>query len=107
MLAPLYAPYVGGAETHTRALAEALVAQGQQVSVLTDRGHRRLPGTDTIGGVRVLRTDPGGSVLRTDPPGRRGGASRGRDAVRWEVGLFGLLADVERLIGTGSPRRPT
>lgn len=93
MIAPLYAPYVGGAETHTRTLAEALAEQGQEVCVLTDRGHRRLPGTDTVGGVRVLRT-------------ARLGLSGRADAVRWEAALFGLLAEVDRLIGTDAFIRP-
>lgn len=97
MLAPLYAPYVGGAETHTRALAEALVEQGQQVSVLTDRGHRLLPGTDTVGGVQVLRTERLG-------PGYE--AEAWRDVVRWEAPVFDLLAEIERLISTGIANRP-
>jgi glycosyltransferase involved in cell wall biosynthesis len=97
MLAPLYAPYVGGAETHTRALADALVELGQQVCVLTDRGNRDLPGIDTVGGVKVLRTTQLGPGCQADARS---------DVVRWEAALFGLLAEVERLIGTGALIRP-
>lgn len=97
MLAPLYAPYVGGAETHTRALAEALVEEGQRVCVLTDQGHRGLPRTDTSAGVKVLRTAHLGPGCQADAR---------PDVVRWEAALFGLLAEVERLIGTGALIRP-
>jgi glycosyltransferase involved in cell wall biosynthesis len=97
MLAPLYAPYVGGAETHTRALSEALAEEGQRVSVLTDRGHRELPDTEVINGVRVLRTKrpyPVGS--ETNRP----------DIVWWEAALFGLLAEAERLVCADPANRP-
>lgn len=91
LLAPLYFPYVGGAETHTRALAEALVTLSQKVTVCTDAGVRLAPEQEAIGGVRVLRTPS----FFPEP-----GADQ-RDVVRWEAGLFGLLAEVERLLRLG------
>jgi glycosyltransferase involved in cell wall biosynthesis len=97
MLAPLYTPYIGGAETHTRGLAEALVERGQRVSVLTDCGYRRLPNIETVGGVRVLRTE------RLGPDGT---ADDGPGIVRWEAALFDLFAEVERRICTGTADRP-
>lgn len=97
MLAPLYAPYVGGAETHTRALSEALVEEGQRVSVLTDRGYRRLPRTEMINGVCVLRTE------HSCPD--EIGVSR-PDVVRWEAALFSLLAEAERLVCADPASRP-
>lgn len=96
LLAPLYFPYVGGAETHTRALAEALVTLGQQVTVCTDTGYRPVPEQEIVGGVRVLRTR-----LPVPEPG-----ADQRDVVRWEAGPFGLLAELERLLRLGDLGRP-
>lgn len=95
-LAPLYFPYVGGAETHTRALAEALVTLGQQVTVCTDAGVRAAPEQEAVNGVRVLRT----RSFLPEP-----GADQ-RDVVRWEAGLFGLLAEMERLLRSGELGHP-
>jgi len=97
MLAPLYTPYVGGAETHTRALCEAMVEEGHRVSVLTDRGYRRLPRGETINGVSVLRTE------YSCPADAEVGRS---DVVRWEAPLFGLLADAQHLLSASSASRP-
>ena len=41
VLASLYAPMTGGAETYIRVLAEGLAAQGHKVAVITDGS--RLP----------------------------------------------------------------
>lgn len=56
-----YPPDEGGVADYSRCLAEALVAQGQQVAVLTTRRPRH--GAMDEGG------DPGASRRRDDPPG--------------------------------------
>lgn len=84
LLSSLYHPYVGGAETHTRLLAEWLVALGHDVSVITDRGYADQPRTAVHRGVRIARTTAFGL-----------GDPQSRETVRWEVGLFDLLADVK------------
>ncbi len=84
LLSPLYHPYVGGAETHTRLLAEGLVALRHDVSVITDRGYADQPRTQTHHGVRIARTTAFGFP---DP--------RSRESVRWEVGLLDLLPDIK------------
>ena len=56
VLASLYYPMTGGAETYIRLLAEGLAAQGHKVAVITDGS--RLPGEqahETLGGVEVIR----------------------------------------------------
>lgn len=50
-----YYPYVGGAETLFRTLAESLVMQGHQVDVLTTRIGRDLPAREVHKGVHVRR----------------------------------------------------
>jgi len=72
-VSPTYAPVLGGAELHVRELSEGLVAHGHDVTVLTanvrnswdlSHGvHGKLPETEYINGVRVVRLDPKGGTL--------------------------------------------
>jgi len=96
-LSPHYAPYIGGAETHTRTLAEAIAARGEQVTVLSDRGRRDLPVSEWLNGVRVLRT----SSAEVDPA-----AAPAEGKVRWESGFFDLLSDIEHLLERQEAGRP-
>lgn len=84
LLSPLYHPYVGGAETHTRLLAEGLVVLGHTVAVLTDRGFADQPRTESHNGVLIARTTAFGL-----------GDPRSRETVRWEVGVFDLVSDIK------------
>ncbi|MDZ4855892.1 MAG: glycosyltransferase family 4 protein [Nitrospirota bacterium] len=72
-VSPTYAPVLGGAELHMKALSEGLVSRGHDVTVLTAnarsstdlfRGiHGRLTEAEVINGVNVVRFDPNGQVL--------------------------------------------
>lgn len=53
--APRYAPFVGGVETHTQALATRLAARGHEVVVVTTNPAGDLPSEQTLDGVVVLR----------------------------------------------------
>ena len=65
---PAYAPYVGGAERHLRAVSERLVVRGHEVSVfavngatlpeVTSSSGGTLPASETINGVTVHRFPP-------------------------------------------------
>ena len=67
-VSPTYAPVLGGAELHMKALSEGLVSRGHDVTVLTAnvrnttdlfRGiHGGLTEAEVINGVRVVRFDP-------------------------------------------------
>ena len=57
----LFPPIVGGAETHARDLAGALVRAGATVTVLTRRARAELPEQETL--------DPGVDVVRIGSPG--------------------------------------
>jgi glycosyltransferase involved in cell wall biosynthesis len=73
-IAPMYAPAVGGAEDHMRAISERLAARGHDVTVITadvtfheDLWPGRaagLPESETINRVRVIRFPPDGGALR-------------------------------------------
>ena len=60
MLIGAYAPVVGGGERHAQLLSEALVAQGQEVTVLTRRTQADFPREEVLHGVRVRRVGPSG-----------------------------------------------
>lgn len=87
MVSPLYHPYVGGAETHTRSLAEGLARLGHGVGVITDRGYADQAPFEIHNKVMIARTTAFGLK---DPASR--------EVVRWEVGLFELLDDVGRCL---------
>lgn len=50
-----YHPYVSGVSVMAKRVAEGLVKQGYEVTVLTSRFDKSLPKRETINGVRVLR----------------------------------------------------
>lgn len=52
-----YYPYIGGAETLFRHLAEALVKQGYAVTVVTSRFKPELKAVETINGVELIRVN--------------------------------------------------
>ncbi len=72
-VSPTYAPVVGGAEQHMKALSEGLALRGHDVTVVTAnvkntadlfRGIQGgLPETELLNGVRVVRFDPAGGRL--------------------------------------------
>ena len=72
-ISPTYAPVLGGAELHMKALSEGLVSRGHDVTVLTAnarnssdlfRGiHGGLAEAEVINGVQVVRFDPSGQTL--------------------------------------------
>jgi len=72
-VSPTYAPILGGAESHMKALSEGLVSRGHDVTVLTvnarnswdlSRGvHGDLAEIEVINGVEVVRFDPKGKTL--------------------------------------------
>ena len=64
-LAESFHPVLGGGEAHLRALGAALVACGDQATVLTRRGGASWPAKEEIDGIRVRRVPPAG-------PGRSG-----------------------------------
>ena len=71
-VSPTYAPVLGGAELHMKELSEGLAARGHDVTVLTANVrnlwdmiygvHGKLPETEIINGVRVIRFDPKGNT---------------------------------------------
>src|ERR1700722_5331454 len=83
VLASLYVPMTGGAETYIRVLAEGLAAQGPQVAVITDGS--RLPGEparETLGGVQLIRlSDFAGELDR-------------EDKVRWRRMQYAVLEEI-------------
>jgi len=52
---PRYAPFIGGIETHVRAISERLVKHGFEVEVLTTDPSRKLPSIATLNGVAIRR----------------------------------------------------
>jgi glycosyltransferase involved in cell wall biosynthesis len=55
LIAPRFAPHVGGVETHVAAIASRLVEGGVDIEVLTQAPDERLPSSDRIDGVPVHR----------------------------------------------------
>jgi len=52
---PRYRPYIGGVETHVEELSERLVKMGHEVTVISTDPSGRLPKSEIIDGVKVLR----------------------------------------------------
>ncbi|NNF02194.1 MAG: glycosyltransferase family 4 protein [Bacteroidia bacterium] len=52
-----YYPYIGGAEELWKSLTTALVKEGHEVTVATTRYDKKLPISETIDGVKVVRVD--------------------------------------------------
>jgi glycosyltransferase involved in cell wall biosynthesis len=74
-ISPMYAPVLGGAEIHLRAISEGLVGRGHEVTVFTANvtngwdswasQYGGLPEVEVIQGVKVVRFHPaGGSLAR-------------------------------------------
>lgn len=64
-LAESFHPVLGGGETHVRRLGSALVAAGDEATVVTRRGEASWPAGEVLDGIRVVRVPPPG-------PGRTG-----------------------------------
>lgn len=54
-VAPRYAPFIGGVETHVANLARRVAASGHRVEVLTQEVDRGMPAVEVIDGVTVRR----------------------------------------------------
>lgn len=52
---PRYSPYIGGVETHVEELSKRLVRKGHDVTVLSTDPSGRLPKSELLDGVKVLR----------------------------------------------------
>ena len=52
---PRYSPDIGGVETHVAEISKRLVARGHDVTVITTDPSGRLPRSETLDGVKVLR----------------------------------------------------
>jgi glycosyltransferase involved in cell wall biosynthesis len=83
MLAPLYTPLTGGAETYLRLLAEGLAAAGHEPAVATDGSWLPdEPSREMLGGVELIRLrDFAGELDR-------------RDKVRWRRMQYALLDEL-------------
>lgn len=64
LLAEMYYPIVGGAESHSKLLARELVRRGHEVIVVTRRVNASLPAYEEIDGARVYRVSPIGGAPR-------------------------------------------
>ena len=60
LLSAFYHPFVGGVETHARELARYLAETGFTIAVVTKRAES-VPAHDTVDGIPVYRTHPGGA----------------------------------------------
>jgi glycosyltransferase involved in cell wall biosynthesis len=52
---PRYRPYIGGVETHVEELSKRLVGMGHEVTVLSTDPSGKLPASEVIEGVKVVR----------------------------------------------------
>lgn len=52
---PRYRPYIGGVETHVEELSKRLVRRGHEVTVISTDPSGKLPESETIDGVKVMR----------------------------------------------------
>jgi glycosyltransferase involved in cell wall biosynthesis len=88
MLAPLYYPQRGGAETIVRSLAEGMASHGHDITVITDRRSPSSPETEFREGVRIVRTHRYLSRLTT---------LQQRQVVPWEECIFALQPELDNL----------
>jgi glycosyltransferase involved in cell wall biosynthesis len=65
MVAPYYAPHVGGVESHVHDMAKYMVDQGDHVTVLTSRYDKHLPALERREGIIVRRVPTAIEALRT------------------------------------------
>jgi glycosyltransferase involved in cell wall biosynthesis len=61
LLTAFYHPFLGGVETHARELARYLSNAGFSITIVTKRAGRDTPIRETLDGVPVYRTHPGGA----------------------------------------------
>jgi len=87
LVSTTYPPRTGGLETHIATLAHALAEHGNTVTVLTNRDSTNQPERADDHGVTVLRTSALLQPRTSD------------EHIPWESALFGLLTDVELLLG--------
>jgi glycosyltransferase involved in cell wall biosynthesis len=52
---PRYSPYIGGVETHVEELSKRLVRMGHEVTVISTDPSGKLPASEVIDGVKVMR----------------------------------------------------
>lgn len=72
-VSPMYYPTLGGAELHLKEVSEELAARGHEITVLTTNAlnpwdlwhgtYGKLPETEMINGVQVVRFHPSGGIL--------------------------------------------
>lgn len=89
MLAPLYYPQRGGAETIVRSLAEGMASRGHDITVITDRRATSSPEMEVREGVTIIRTHRYLSRLAT---------LEQRQAVPWEECIFALHSELDSLV---------
>lgn len=82
MVTPRYAPFIGGVENHVQQVSSRMVRQGAEVTVLTTDPTGKLPRSERLDGVEVLRVRawPSKSDLYF-APGIYGVIRRGR----WDI----------------------
>lgn len=84
LLAPAYHPFIGGAESYARMVAEGLAERGHSVTVITDGSRVDVPDSEGERNITILRL-------------REFAASIGdRTKLPWEQMVFSLLDEVER-----------
>lgn len=81
----------GGLGRHVHGLAEAQAAAGHEVVVVSQR-HPDAPDDTVVGGVRVIRTEPG-----------PGAPSMSEDIVGWVAELNGAMSTTAETLGTWRP----
>jgi glycosyltransferase involved in cell wall biosynthesis len=65
MVAPYYAPHIGGVESHVHDMAKYMVEQGEEVTVLTSRYDKHLPRLERREGIVVRRVPIVFEAVRT------------------------------------------
>jgi glycosyltransferase involved in cell wall biosynthesis len=64
-VAPFFHPHAGGVESHVRSIAREFAREGHEVTVVTSKFRRGLPGDERMEGYRVVRSRTLGVALNT------------------------------------------
>ncbi len=64
-LTRLYHPHIGGVEKHVEELSSVFIKKGYEITIITEKFNKKLPGSDVIKGCKVYRIDiPGNAFLK-------------------------------------------